>query len=129
MSNSALDLEPKSGDYVKYIDQIQAGKVKELSGIRAGVVTQNDIGQVQVKSGRQVIQEEEQIAQERIQQKLEHTRFALNLIGPAILLCGILCFAFGVTYEMEDIIPVGMVLMFIGFVASAKLRDKTRRSR
>lgn len=129
MSNTALDLEPKGGDYVKYIDQIQTGKVKELAGVRAGIVTQSDSGMVQVKSGREVLLEEEQIAQNIVRKNIEHTRFVMGLIGPVILICGILFFALGVTYEMEDIIPIGMVLMFVGFVASAKLRDKIKESR
>jgi hypothetical protein len=129
MSNTALDLEPKGGDYVKYIDQIQTGKVKELAGVRAGIVTQSDSGMVQVKSGREVLLEEEQIAQKIVRKNIEHTRFVMGLIGPVILICGILFFALGVTYEMEDIIPIGMVLMFVGFVASAKLRDKIKESR
>ena len=129
MSSDGLDLEPKGGDYVKYIDQIQTGKVKELAGVRAGIVTQSDSGMVQVKSGREVLLEEEQLAQNIVRKNIEKTRFVIGLIGPAILVCGILCFAFGVTYDLTDVIPLGMVLMFVGFVTSARVRDKIKERR
>ena len=37
MSNNPQDLEPKSGDYVRYINELQAGKIRDLAGVRAGV--------------------------------------------------------------------------------------------
>ena len=66
MSNNPQDLEPKSGDYVRYINELQAGKIRDLAGVRTGVVTQNASGQVQVKSAREVALEEQAAAEEEV---------------------------------------------------------------
>ncbi len=129
MSSIPQDLEPGKGDYVRYIEELQAGKIKELSGVRAGVVTQSDSGLVQVKSGRQLQQEEQMQAQAVVRQRIERTRIAMGMIGPAILLIGIGCFSYGIAYEVEDVIPVGMVMMFIGFVATAKFKSDSKKGR
>jgi hypothetical protein len=126
MSNNPQDLEPKSGDYVRYINELQAGKIRDLAGVRAGVVTQNASGQVQVKSAREVAMEEQAAADSVVRARIERTNAIMRLIGPSILTCGLLCFASGIAYEIEEVIPLGMALMFVGFVATAKLRDRIR---
>lgn len=124
MAQSPQSMEPADGDYVRYVEQLQAGKIKELNAMRVSVVDTGEDGMLKVSSPKELIQREEADSQARETRKNDFTRQIVRMTGPLVLVLSIVLLVVGATSGMDDLIPVGMFTLFAGIVMTNEARKR-----
>lgn len=124
MAQSPQSMEPADGDYVRYVEQLQAGKIKELNAMRVSVVDTGEDGMLKVSSPKEVQQREEADRQARATRKNDFTRQIVRMTGPLVLVLSIVLLVVGATSGMDDLIPVGMFTLFAGIVMTNEARKR-----
>ena len=124
MSLSPQAMEPENGDYVRYLEQLQAGKIKELNAMRVSIVDTGDDGMLKVSSPKELELRERQERLVRQERKKDLSRGIVRMTGPVVLLAGVVLIALGMSSGPEDIIPVGMFTLFAGVVLTNEARKR-----
>lgn len=117
-------MEPADGDYVRYVEQLQAGKIKELNAMRVSVIDTGEDGMLKVSSPKELLQREEAASQARETRKNDFTRQIVRMTGPLVLVLSIVLLVVGATSGMDDLIPVGMFTLFAGIVMTNEARKR-----
>ena len=124
MAQSPQSMEPADGDYVRYVEQLHAGKIKELNAMRVSVVDTAEDGMLKVSSPKELIQREEAARQARETRKNDFTGQIVRMTGPLVLILSIVLLVVGGTSGMDDLIPVGMFTLFAGIVMTNEARKR-----
>lgn len=122
MSNS---LEPKNGDFVAYLKELEAGRLKDLKGLSIQSASESDSGMLTVTK----LEEEKplrRLAPFTADRGLPAA--FLTTAGSALLLLGGGVFALALSLpNMLDAMPVAMFLVFFGIVATAEGRKRRKK--
>ena len=93
MSSNPQDMEPKGGDYVRLINELQGASPGTETGRAQALRTEN-----------------------AARQPAAQTFPVLALIKAlALILAGALCSLLALAYEAEKLLPMGALLLFAGF--------------
>lgn len=107
-----MGLDPANGDYVKYIEDIQSGKIKPEGALKP-TTTMHD----PVPNG---ITEKANTKTEK--KKLGAPPQSLYALAGFLVVAGIGLLAYGILTDTEPCIPIGMFTLFSGFVFGANLK-------
>ena len=126
MQQNAHNLEPKDGDFVRYLKELESGQISQLKGLHVNLQEAQDTGIVTVRTGADIAQE--QTRQRKFQQsaRQDAVMLTVRLISPLVAVLGFVLMALGMyyPYQFESLIPVGMFVTFAGFVLTGQTRKK-----
>ena len=119
-------LEPKNGDFVAYLKDLEAGRVKELQGLSIQSAAESGSGMLTVKRLEENPDQPQKLALFRPDRALSTT--LLTSVGGMLLVLGAVVFAFALALpEMLNAMPVAMFLIFFGIVATAEGRKRRKK--
>lgn len=106
-------LDPANGDYVKYIDDIQKGKIKPRGALKppSGMLEMP----IESSSSENTPKENKRRASRNPPAFLQALTVFLTAMGFALV-------AFGIFSESDAYIPLGMFTLFAGFVFNMNLK-------
>lgn len=111
MSSIPNQLDPPKGDYVAYIEKLQQGKIK----VPEGITPPKEAGEARraIEIGAPT-QPQRRSAPQR--------SLFVRAFGPVMICAAIGSIAGGLFSGQDAFIPIGMFILFIGFVLTAELR-------
>ncbi len=101
-------LDPENGDYVKYIEDIQNGRIKPPASTKPMLETS-----VADSAGSQ---------SDSKKRKVGAPPAALQALAVLLIFVGLGFISFGIFFESDAFVPIGMFTLFAGFVFSMNLR-------
>ena len=113
MSKKRIGLDPEDGDYVKYIENIQNGKIKPEGALKAPVAMHDPLPTPATGENNATT-----ASKKRTGAPPKHLCFLAGFL----LFAGISLFATGILTENDAFIPIGMFTLFAGFVFTMNLR-------
>lgn len=113
-----ISLDPPKGDYVRYIEQIQSGKVLPQGGIKAPDFCPDHKKAIEIepykKNSPASITPSISHPESRRAQKKDN--LIIKVFGAFVVFTGIACIGTGLWTEIEPLIPVGMFTLFFGLI-------------
>lgn len=117
-------LDPKNGDFVQYLKDLESGKVRNLQGLHIQLPSETDTGMLTVTR-----QEPPKPKPTREPAPVGMTQARVLLgISNIVLALGIALFALCIIDEaLMDMTPLAMFMLFGGFVGNAESRKRIKR--
>ncbi len=112
MSKKRIGLDPEDGDYVKYIENLQNGKIKPEGALKAPVTMHDPLPESAARESTATSSKKKTGAPPK----------HLCFLAGFLLFAGISLFATGILTENDAFIPIGMFTLFAGFVFTMNLR-------
>jgi len=100
-------LDPPNGDYVKYIEAIQQGKIRPQGGLVVGPLNNAPTNPAKKSDNTTA--------------RMHFNEAVLRSLAIFLVLGGIVSLAYGVLVDFEPCIPIGMFTLFAGFVFNMSL--------
>ena len=100
--------DPENGDYVKYIEDIQRGRIKPPASTKPMLETPVTDSASPDPSPQK--------------RKVGAPPAALRALATFLIIAGFGFISYGIFFEFDEFIPVGMFTLFAGFVFSMNLR-------
>lgn len=100
--------DPENGDYVKYIEDIQRGRIKPASSTKPMLETPiADASSTETPPKKR---------------KIGAPPVVLGALATFLVIAGLGFVSYGIIFESDEFIPIGMFTLFAGFVFSMNLR-------
>jgi hypothetical protein len=112
MGKKRIGLDPEDGDYVKYIENIQNGKIKPEGALKAPV-TMHDPLPASASGGNSTTSSK---------RRTGAPPKVLCVLAGFLLIAGISFFATGILTEYDEFIPIGMFTLFAALVFTMNLK-------
>lgn len=112
MARKRMALDPPNGDYVKYIEDIQNGKIKPEGALKPSLPMHDPVPNRGTPS----------TSTTTTKKKFGAPPEALYALAGFLVVAGIGLLAYGILTDTEPCIPIGMFTLFGGFVFSANLK-------
>lgn len=115
-----LNLEPKNGDFVSYIEQLNAGSLKDLKALQ--VAEANKASELMQQQNLFNLSDENQSSTTERQKTRLLTTTAQHLskkLVPLVFSIGFTCFFAGAALDLEPLIFFGFFIIFFGMIGSA----------
>ncbi len=112
MARKRMALDPPNGDYVKYIEDIQNGKIKPEGALKPSAAMHDPAPNGATATPNS----------QTTKKKFGAPPEALYALAGFLVIAGIGLLAYGILTDSEPCIPIGMFTLFGGFVFSANLK-------
>lgn len=100
--------DPENGDYVKYIEDIQRGRIKPPASTKPMLETPiADASSTETPPKKR---------------KVGTPPAVLGALATFLVIAGLGFVSYGIIFESDEFIPIGMFTLFAGFVFSMNLR-------
>ena len=123
----ARELEPKDGDFIAYLKELEEGKINTTGGLHVSLPDGSQQGMVLVQTTQEIAEDRSAVLAQR---RAASRTAALALMSVVGALAGLASFALlvGIAYpdEFEFLIPFGMVLLFVSVVVNAETRKRKK---
>jgi len=115
MSNG-FNLEPKNGDFVRYIEQMQAGGIASAQPAPQVVMPKSDEGILRVKEPQEIVRDQRHARVEQLQKAQKACSIGIIL--------GFVGFALGGMAERTEFVLMSMGVFMLSALASGKVKKQ-----
>lgn len=122
-------LEPKNGDFVRYIQDLETMSAASLKGLQIDA-SESDTGMIKVNAGLEKTARREADQQKR--EALTATRLKtraqlMKSFGSLLSFAGVFVVFLAIAEEIDEVAPLGMMLIFAGIVCAAQGAKSLKR--
>ena len=124
----ARELEPKDGDFIAYLKELEEGKINTTGGLHVSLPDGSQQGMVLVQTTQEIAEDRSAVLAQRRAASRTAALALMSVVGALAGLASFALLAVGIAYpdEFEFLIPFGMVLLFVSVVVNAETRKRKK---